>query len=142
ELLENHGPSVSDQPPRLWRSQQDPLTEAAPQDATCLRLGANRGQPAAPNFSFEAKKSKSMLAQRTDPPVSSAMNDTLQRRYPSGLDDEEEQLPTMDQLLRQLGAAYQEGSIPELPKPVTRRTPHAGSVALSIADMARNGSAA
>ena len=132
ELLENHGPSVSDQPPRFWRSQQDPLTEAAPPDATCLRLGANRGQPAAQNFSFEAKKSQSMLAQRTDPPVSSAMNGTVQRRYPSGLDDEEEQLPTIDQLLRQLGAAYQEGSLPS----------DKAGVALSVADMARNGSAA
>jgi hypothetical protein len=147
QLLENHGVSAADQPPpQLWRSQQDLVTEAVHRDVTCLRLDADRVEPAAQNFSFEAKKSNQMIAEHTGTPVSSTIN-RAQRHY-SSVDDEEEQLPTIDQLLRQLGTAYQEGFLPELPNPTIRPNPHRGStsldkagVVLSIADMARNSSA-
>jgi hypothetical protein len=152
QLLEDQGPSVSGEPAGFWRSQSDPPTEAAPREATSLRLVvANREQPLAQGFSFEEKRSTPLVAQETKSRGPLATNSTVHQRSfdPCEFEGEQEQLPTMDELLQQLGAAIQQGSLPELHKPVSRPTAHAGNVSsdkptvtLSTAHMTRNLSAA
>ena len=128
QLLENQGPLMSDQPARFRRSQPDSQTVAAPRASSVVAI---RGQPPAQELSFETEPSEPGVAQNTKSRASLATNSAAHERCfdTCGFEDEQEQqLPTMDELLRQLGAAFQEGSLPELPKTVTRSTPHAGNI--------------
>lgn len=146
QLLENQGPLMSDQPARFRRSQPDSQADAAPRASS---VEAIRGQPPAQELSFERKPSEPVVAQDTKSRASLATNSAAHERRFDPFEDEQEPLPTMDELLRQLGAASQEGSLLEFSTPITRPTPHTGNmpadkptVGVATVHMVRNTSAA
>ena len=128
ELLENQSPSTPNEPARLWPFQPPAETAAAPHDAVGLRMHSdNRKQLPAQEFSSEVKAIDSLAVGDKKPNASAATDYNLHKNHFDCCGyKEEEQLPTMDELLRQLGVAFKDGSLPELGQPITKAALRAG----------------
>jgi hypothetical protein len=139
QLLRNQSPSTPNEPVRFWPSQMATKVAAVSQEAKGRVVSKDRGQLPTQDCSSEAKGIELLVARDFKSAASSAPDYNLHQRrfgsyggkeFDSFREKEEEQLPTMDELLRQLGAAFEEGSLSELGT-VTTPAMHAGSTPLA-----------